>query len=177
MARGAGRRRVGRMNTPSSARPATDCQVLVVGAGPTGLVLAAELLARGIRTRIIDQGDGVALQARAIAIHARTLEVLGMMGLAERFLADGQVVRQMRFYSEGRQLASLEFARSGSRFAFLLNLPQDQTERLLRARVVELGGVVENRTELTGLTVGADAVTAAVRGPDGQAEMITSGYV
>lgn len=151
--------------------------MLVVGAGPTGLVLAAELLARGIRTRIIDQGDAVALQARAIGIHARTLEVLGMMGLAERFLADGQVVRHMRFYSEGRPLASLEFARSGSRFAFMLNLPQDQTERLLRARVVELGGVVENRTELTSLTVGADAVTAAVRGPDGQAETITSEYV
>src|SRR5215472_17878041 len=107
---------VGSMNTLASVRPDSDCEVLVVGAGPTGLVLAAELLARGIRTRIIDQGDGVALQARAIAIHARTLEVLGMMGLAERFLADGQVVRQMRFYSEGRCLASLEFARCGSRF-------------------------------------------------------------
>jgi NADPH-dependent 2,4-dienoyl-CoA reductase/sulfur reductase-like enzyme len=55
------------------ARPAADCQVLVVGAGPTGLVLAAELLARGIGVRLIDQGDGVALQARAIGIHARTL--------------------------------------------------------------------------------------------------------
>ena len=85
------------MNTVPPVRPAMDCQVLVVGAGPTGLVLAAELLARGIRTRIIDQGDAVTLQARAIGIHARTLEVLAMMGLAERFLADGQVVRHMRF--------------------------------------------------------------------------------
>ena len=165
------------MNTVPRARAATDCQVLVVGAGPTGLVLAAELLARGIRTRIIDRGDAVALQARAIGIHARTLEVLGMMGLAERFLADGQVVRHMRFYSEGRCLASLEFARCGSRFGFMLNLPQDQTERLLRARVAELGGVVENRTELTGLTEGGDAVTAAVRGPGGQGETITAGHV
>ena len=67
--------------------------MLVVGAGPTGLVLAAELLARGIRVRIIDQGDAAALQTRAIGIHARTLEVLAMMGLADRFLAHGQVVR------------------------------------------------------------------------------------
>ncbi len=141
--------------------------MLVVGAGPTGLVLAAELLARGIRTRIIDKGDGATLQARAIGIHARTLEVLDMMGLAERFIEHGQVVRHIRFYSEGRCLVSLEFARSGSRFGFLLDLPQDETERLLRARVAELGGVVENRTELTGLTVGGDAVTAAVRGPGG----------
>ena len=165
------------MNAIPLTRPATDCQVLVVGAGPTGLVLAAELLARGIRTRIIDKGDGVTLQARAIGIHARTLEALDMMGLAERFVAHGQVVRHMRFYSEGRCLASLEFARCGSRFGFLLDLPQDQTERLLRARIAELGGVVENGTELTGLTAGGDVVIAAVRGPAGQAETITAGYV
>jgi hypothetical protein len=118
MARGCGQRRVGRMN----GIPLLDGQVLVVGAGPTGLVLAAELLARGIGVRIIDKGDGVALQTRAIGIHARTLEVLDMMGLAERFVERGQVVRQLRFYSEGRCLASLEFGRCGSRFGFLLDL-------------------------------------------------------
>ena len=177
MARGHGQRTVGRVNAIPLTRLATDCQVLVVGAGPTGLVLAAELLARGIRTRVIDKGDGVTLQARAIGIHARTLEALDMMGLAERFVAHGQVVRHMRFYSASRCLVNLEFARCGSRFGFLLDLPQDQTERLLRARIAELGGVVENRTELTGLTVGGDVVTAAVRGPGGQAETITAGYV
>ena len=73
--------------------------MLVVGAGPTGLVLAAELLGRGIRTRIIDKGDGVALESRAIGIHARTLEVLDMMGLAESFIDSGQAVHHLRFYS------------------------------------------------------------------------------
>ncbi len=151
----------------------TDCQVLVVGAGPTGLVLAAELLARGIRTRIIDKGDGIALQTRAIGIHARTLEIFDMMGLAERFIEHGQVVNQLRFYSEGRCLAGLEFARCGSRrFGFLLDLPQHQTERLLRARITELGGVVEDGTELTGLTAGGDAVTAAVRSHRGSGVII-----
>ena len=128
--------------------------MLVVGAGPTGLVLAADLLARGIRTRVIDKGDGVALQTRAIGIHARTLEVLDMMGLAGRFTERGQVVRQLRFYSRGRCLTSLEFGRCGSRFGFLLDLPQDQTERLLRARIAELGGTIEQDAELTGLTPG-----------------------
>jgi 2-polyprenyl-6-methoxyphenol hydroxylase-like FAD-dependent oxidoreductase len=188
MARGGGRRTVGRMNGipfTSAAAPASgsavrgrpDCQVLVVGAGPTGLVLAIELLARGIDVRIIDKGDGVALQTRAIGIHARTLEVLDMMGLAERFIERGQVLHHFRFYSQGRCLVSLEFARSGSRFGFMLDLPQDQTERLLRARVTELGGVVEHGAELVGLAVGGDDVTASVRGHTGQTETITAGYV
>jgi 2-polyprenyl-6-methoxyphenol hydroxylase-like FAD-dependent oxidoreductase len=155
----------------------TDCQVLVVGAGPAGLVLAAELLARGIGVRVIDKGNGVALQTRAIGIHARTLEVLDMMGLAERFVERGQVVNHLRFYSEGQPLVSLEFARCGSRFGFVLDLPQDETERLLRARIAELGGAVEDRTELTGLTAGRDAVIAAVRSPGERAETITAGYV
>ena len=154
-----------------------DAQVLVVGAGPTGLVLAAELLARGIRTRVIDKGDGVALQARAVGIHARTLEVLDTMGLADSFIERGQVVRQLRFYSRARCLTSLEFARCGSRFGYLLDLPQDQTERLLRARIAELGGAIEQRTELTSLTPGAGAVTATVRRPAGQTQTITAGYV
>ena len=165
------------MNATQPSGPGLDCQVLVVGAGPTGLVLAAELLARGIRTRVIDQGDGVTLQARAIGIHARTLEVLDTMGLAERFTERGQVVRELRFYSQGRCLASLEFARCGSRFGYLLDLPQDQTERLLRARIAELGGAIEQRAELTGLIPGADAVTATVRRPAGQTQTITAGYV
>jgi 2-polyprenyl-6-methoxyphenol hydroxylase-like FAD-dependent oxidoreductase len=154
-----------------------DCQVLVVGAGPTGLVLAAELLARGIRTRVIDQGDGVALQARAIGIHARTLEVLDTMGLAGRFTECGQVVRQLRFYSRARCLTSLEFARCGSRFGYVLDLPQDQTERLLRARIAELGGAVEQRAELTRLAISEDAVIATVSDPAGQPRTITAGYV
>jgi 2-polyprenyl-6-methoxyphenol hydroxylase-like FAD-dependent oxidoreductase len=74
------------------------------------------------------------------------------------------VVRHLRFYSEGRCLASLEFGRCGSRFGFVLDLPQDQTEQLLRARVTELGGVVENGAELTGLAAGPDVVTATVGG-------------
>jgi 2-polyprenyl-6-methoxyphenol hydroxylase-like FAD-dependent oxidoreductase len=87
------------------------------------------------------------------------------------------MVRHLRFYSQGRCLASLEFARCGSRFGFLLDLPQDQTERLLRARITELGGVVEQGAELTSLTEGSDAVTAAIRGRAGRAQTITAGYV
>ena len=163
--------------TRGHARSWPDCQVLVVGAGPTGLVLGAELLARGIRTRIIDKGDGMALESRAIGIHARTLEVLDMMGLAERCTERGQVVRHLRFYSSGRCLANLDFARNGSRFGFLLDLPQNETERLLRARIIELGGVIEPGAELTGLTAAGDAVSATIDGHAGQTHTITADYV
>jgi 2-polyprenyl-6-methoxyphenol hydroxylase-like FAD-dependent oxidoreductase len=166
-----------RANPPRLTSSHPDCQVLVVGAGPTGLVLAAELLGRGVRTRIVDKGDGVALESRAIGIHARTLEVLDMMGLADRFIERGQVVRHLCFYSQARCLASLEFARCGSRFGFLLDLPQDETQRLLRAGLAERGGVIEQRAELVGLASGSDAVTATVRTPGGHIETITAGYV
>ena len=152
--------------TPRAARP--DCQVLVVGAGPTGLVLAADLLARGITTRIIDKGDGVNLETRAVAIHARALEVLDLMGLAERFVECGQVVQRFCFYTDGRRRLAIDLTRNGTRYGFMLDIPQHDTESLLRARVAELGGVIEQRTELAGLRDGADGVTASVRDPAGQ---------
>jgi 2-polyprenyl-6-methoxyphenol hydroxylase-like FAD-dependent oxidoreductase len=86
------------------SRPASrsDCDVLIVGAGPTGLVLACELLARGIGVRVIDKSGGAAGQTRALAVHARALEVLDMMGLAGAFIEHGQVVRRFGMYADGR---------------------------------------------------------------------------
>jgi 2-polyprenyl-6-methoxyphenol hydroxylase-like FAD-dependent oxidoreductase len=155
----------------------TDCQVLIVGAGPTGLVLAAELLAKGIRTRIIDKGDGIVLQSRAIAIHARTLEVLDLMGLAERFLDRGQIVRRFRFYSDGRRLLSLDLSNNGSRYGFMLDIAQDDTERLLRARVAELEGVIESGSELESFEAMPAFVAAKVRDSAGDTRLITADYV
>jgi len=154
-----------------------DCQVLVVGAGPTGLVLAADLLARGVPTRIIDKGSGAALETRAVAIHARALEVLDLMGLAERFIDCGQIVRRFTFYTEGRRRLSLDLTRNGTRFGFMLDIPQHETESLLRARVAELGGVIEQETELTGLHDEATGVTAKVRDATGQPRAITARYL
>ena len=91
------------------------------------------------------------LETRAIAIHARALEVLDLMGLAERFVDHGQVVRWFSFYTDGKRRLSLDLSRNGTRFPFMLDIPQHQTECLLRARVAELGGVIEQGTELTGL--------------------------
>jgi 2-polyprenyl-6-methoxyphenol hydroxylase-like FAD-dependent oxidoreductase len=153
-----------------------DCQVLVVGAGPTGLVLACELLARGIQTRVIDKGDGVVLQTRALGIHARTLEVFDMMGLAERFVEQGQVVRRFHMYTDGKTLVRLELARNGSGFGFMLDIPQDLTETILRQRVSELGGSIEQGTELDSLSQDPGGVTATVIEPGGTMQAITADY-
>ena len=154
-----------------------DGQVLVVGAGPTGLVLACGLLARGIQTRIIDKGDGVVLQTRALGVHARTLEVFDMMGLAEKFLDHGQVVRRFHMYTDGRTLVRLELGRNGSKYGFMLDVPQQLTEIILRQRVIELGGTVENGTELQSLCVDPGGVSATVIEPGGTSRAITAGWV
>lgn len=166
---------VGNVRTTRNTRP--DCQVLVVGAGPTGLVLAADLLARGISTRVIDKGDEASRESRAIAVHARALEVLDHLGLAERFVECGQAVRWFSFYADGKHRVSLDLSRNGSRFPFMLDLPQDQTETLLRSRIAELGGVVEQRTELTGLADEPSGVTVTIRDPNGRPQAITAGHV
>jgi 2-polyprenyl-6-methoxyphenol hydroxylase-like FAD-dependent oxidoreductase len=175
MAGTAARSSVGLMNGTQNTRP--DCQVLVVGAGPTGLVLAADLLARGISTRIIDKGDGASLETRAIGVHARALEVLDLMGLADRFVDHGQMVRWFSFYTDGKHRVSLDLSRNGTRFPFMLDIPQHQTEALLRTRVAELGGAVEQGTELTGLSDERAGVAARVRDADGQPRVITADYV
>jgi 2-polyprenyl-6-methoxyphenol hydroxylase-like FAD-dependent oxidoreductase len=154
-----------------------DCQVLVVGAGPTGLVLAAQLLARGIDTRIVDKADGPARESRAVSVHARTLELLDTMGLAETFIEHGHRGRRFRMYAGNRSLLNLDMTRNGSRYGFILNLAQSETERLLRARVHELGGVIEQRTELTGVCERGDAVDATLRDAEGRATEIRAGYV
>ena len=161
------------MTNTSSA----DCQVLVVGAGPTGLTLAALLLARGIQTRVIDKGDGPAPQSRALGIHAGTLELLDTMGLADTFIEHGHQVQRLRMYAGARRLLDLNLARNGSRYGFVLHLPQRETEVLLRARVRELGGTIEQGVELVRLADSGDAVDATLRDGAGREIQMSAGYV
>ena len=94
---------------------------------------------------------GVGGQLAAVVLELLAPGPPGEVGVALGEAERGQLVRYFRFYSRARCLVSLEFARCGSRFGFLLDLPQDETQRLLRARVAELGGVIEQRTELVRL--------------------------
>jgi 2-polyprenyl-6-methoxyphenol hydroxylase-like FAD-dependent oxidoreductase len=152
-------------------------KVLVVGAGPTGLTLAAQLLARGIHARVIDKGAGPASQSRALSIQARTLELLDAMGLADEFVDHGHRVRRVRWYAGQRNLCDLDLAHNGSRYDFTLDLPQSWTETLLRARVHELGGTIEQRVELVRLTQRGGGVDATLRDAVGREIEVSAAYV
>jgi 2-polyprenyl-6-methoxyphenol hydroxylase-like FAD-dependent oxidoreductase len=160
-----------------SASQTPSSQILIVGAGPTGLVLAASLLSRGIPVRIIDKAAAPAWQSRAVGLHARSLEVLDTMGLAETFIAHGHQVHRFRICAGRRSLLNLDLSRNGSRFGFILHLPQTETERLLRARVDELGGAVEQGVELLRLSQQDHHVEATLRDAAGHEIEVSARYV
>ncbi|WP_082318119.1 FAD-dependent monooxygenase [Hymenobacter sp. DG25A] len=139
------------MNIPLPDRP-----VLVVGAGPTGLMLALELVRHGIAPRIIDARPGPSPLSRALVVHARTLELLDRHGLAEAFGRQGQLVAGLNLRIRGRVVAHVPLGRIGatlSPFPYLLIVSQDQTERLLREALAAQGIQVEWHTELTSLQI------------------------
>ena len=109
--------------------------VLVVGAGPTGLTMAAELERHGLRCRLIDKRDGALDNSRALAIQARTLEHFDLMGVIDPFLARGCQVYSGSFWSGEQRLARVEIKGLDTPYPFMLDLPQNQTEEILRDRL------------------------------------------
>ena len=160
-----------------TTRTPTDCDVLVVGAGPTGLTLAIQLLARGVPTRIIDRDVGSSRLSRAIGIQARTMEVLDLMGILDRFLEVGHPVRGVRVQRGGRDLVGIDMAHNGSPYGFMLHLPQHRTEALLRQRLTELGGRVESGVELVSFAEEGHHVTVIVRDAGGVRHTVRTAYV
>jgi 2-polyprenyl-6-methoxyphenol hydroxylase-like FAD-dependent oxidoreductase len=146
----------------------TTNEALVVGAGPTGLTVAAELARHGLQPRIVDRATGPADTSRAIAITARTMEVFDLMGLIDPLLASGLAVRGAELWSGGERVTVAEMAARHTPYAYGLDIPQCDTERILRDRLGELGIAVEWSTELAGFEQDAEGVTAELRGPDGE---------
>ena len=152
----------------------TDCDVLIVGAGPTGLTLAVQLLAQGVRARIIDKHDGTPRLSRAVGTQPRTLEMLDMMGILDRFLDVGHVVHRVNLYSGDKRLVQIDHAHNGSEHAFELHVPQEQTEELLLGRVRELGGTLESGTELIDFVDDGQVVAASIRDDSGRTHMLSA---
>src|ERR1700722_16541226 len=161
-----------------SYMPQTD--VLIVGAGPTGLVLALWLSKLGVRVRIIDKTAEPGTTSRALAVQARTLELYRQLDLTEAVIAKGHRVPGVNLWVKGERAARMGFETVGSEltpYPFLHIFPQDQHERLLVERLQALGVAVERQTELIGFTEQQDRIAARLRGPDGQQAVCEAQYI
>jgi len=157
-----------------------NAEVLVVGAGPTGLMLANELARRGVRAQIIDRHSGPAQQSRAMAVQARTLEIYSKLGIAEHALARGKRGNGANMWANGRRTARIplgEIGRDVSPFPYVLMLGQDENERIMGDRLSDWGASVQWNTELVAITQEPGHVTATLRQPDGSSRKVAVAYV
>src|ERR1700736_1075267 len=154
--------------------------VLIIGAGPTGLVLALWLAKLGVKVRIIDKTAEPGTTSRALAVQARTLELYRQLDLADAVVDHGHKVPAVNLWVRGEPAARLPFENIGSDltpYPFLQIFPQDQHERLLSERLEALGVSVERRTELAGFTDEGECVIARLRCPEGPEETCEAIYI
>jgi 2-polyprenyl-6-methoxyphenol hydroxylase-like FAD-dependent oxidoreductase len=154
--------------------------VLIVGAGPTGLMLANQLGRRGVRAMIIDRHSGPAMQSRAMAVQARTLEIYAKLGVADQAVALGVAGTGVNMWVHGRRQARIPLQEIGeglSPFPYVLMLGQDDNERILGAHLRLWNMDVQWNTELVLLEQSPDHVTATIKGPDGHERVVTAAYV
>ncbi len=154
--------------------------VLIVGAGPTGLVLAFWLTRLGVRVRIIDRTAEPGTTSRALAVQARTLELYRQVGLADAVVEAGVRITGVNLWTGGERAARVPLGRIGqglSPFPYVLVYPQDAHERLLIERLGALGVTVERRTALVGFEQSPEGVRAELTRPDGTKEMCEAAYL
>lgn len=154
--------------------------VLIVGAGPTGLVLALWLTRLGITVRIIDKTAEPGTTSRALAVQARTLEFYHQVGLADAVIAGGVKIANLNFWVKGARAARAPLRRIGeglSPYPFALVFPQDAHERLLIERLGALGVKVERQTELLGFEQHGGGMRATLQRLDGSEDVCEAAYL
>jgi 2-polyprenyl-6-methoxyphenol hydroxylase-like FAD-dependent oxidoreductase len=161
------------------SNPQSETQVLIVGAGPTGLVLALFLNRLGVKLRIVDKVAEPGTTSRALVVHARTLEFYRQLGIADDVIAASEKFMAVNLWVNGQHRARLPFGDIGatmSRFPYSLIFPQDKHERLLIEALKKVGVEVERPTEVVDIASRADGVVAILRRSDGAEEVLHSDY-
>ena len=157
-----------------------DTDVLIVGAGPTGLMLANQLGRRGVSAMIIDRHAGPALQTRAVGVQARTMEIYSKLGIVDRALELGKRGTGANMWANGRKMARIplgEIGKSVSPYAFVLILGQDDNEKIMGDKLRDWGMTVQWNTELVGLEQQPNQVTVKLKQPDGTTRNIAVAWV
>ncbi|MFO0630126.1 MAG: FAD-dependent monooxygenase [Polyangiales bacterium] len=163
-----------------TSRWTADVDVLIVGAGPTGLVAAIDARRHGLSVRIVDQGAQRNPHSKALVLHSRSLEVLDDLGCVEPVLQAGREFRALNIVADGRPLGRVEFRRldwSDAPYPMWLSIPQSETERCLEDRLNALGVNVERQTALRALRETERGVEADLVRPDGAIEASRSAWL
>jgi 2-polyprenyl-6-methoxyphenol hydroxylase-like FAD-dependent oxidoreductase len=151
--------------------PTSD--VLIIGAGPSGLFAAAELARHGVRARVIERDLETHRQARASSIQPGTLEILNSIGLLQPFLDVAERIHCARMYGPGMtELGAMSHDGSGCCCEFQCSLPQYETQRILESHLAALGGQVERGVTATGVELRNGEPTAELLHQDGTLETV-----
>ncbi|MGH9140302.1 MAG: FAD-dependent monooxygenase [Vicinamibacterales bacterium] len=162
------------------ASPSNDVtDVLIIGAGPTGLVFALWLTRLGVRVRIIDKTSEPGTTSRAVAVQARTLELYRQLGIADAVVERGRKMVAANLWTAGKRAAHVMFGDMGaglSPYPYALIFPQDEHEQLLVAELAKAGVDVERQTELVDFDE-AEGVRARLKRPDGSSDTCVAAYI
>jgi 2-polyprenyl-6-methoxyphenol hydroxylase-like FAD-dependent oxidoreductase len=157
----------------------SDLDVLVVGAGPTGLALAASLVAHGVTPRVIDKQADRVHESRALAVQPRTLEVLAAFGLADTLVERGNPALRLTMHGAAKSfsLPLFDLGMDDTAYPFLLFVSQAVTEQVLGEHLAGRGLFVERLVELVSLANDRDHVACTLRHADGTVETVRARYV
>lgn len=155
-------------------------EVIIIGAGPTGLSLACQFIRYGVDFVIIDKKDDVTTFSKALGVHARTLEIYEQLGLAESAVTQGIIAEKVRLIEGGEVLNEIDLSRVGeglSAYPYMLVLEQDKNERILYDYMQAHGRSVQWKTELESFEQSESGVMARIKNANGESRTVEAKYL
>jgi 2-polyprenyl-6-methoxyphenol hydroxylase-like FAD-dependent oxidoreductase len=155
-------------------------EILIIGAGPTGLMIACQLAINKIAFRIIDKNEDHTTQSRALVIQARSLEIFDQMGISHQAIEQGKIAKAIGAFFNGKKVLRVvvhEIGKGLTKFPFFLMLEQSHTEAILVNFLQERGHEIERGTELITVNQNNDEVVCVLRRRDEIEETVSTKYV